>query len=133
MIARKPPPPRLTQQQILAARPVRLVSPELVSGPDGGGQMKVPLAQRRWPFRLPAGATKAFELDAIGVFVWKRLDGETTVARLIEQLAAEYRLNLREAQVPMLKFLETLMRKGLVGLPLAGDREPTAVESETKS
>jgi hypothetical protein len=116
MIGKRKTPP-LTQEQLLALKPARLVSPALQPRDNGGGALKVPLPQRRWPFKLPAGATKTFELDAIGVFVWNALDGETTVQQLIEKLAAEYRLNLREAQVPTLKFLETLMRKGLIGLP----------------
>lgn len=126
MTTRKSEQPRLTQDQILAARPVRLVASDVVSRDDGGGTIKVPLAQRRWPFRLPAGATKTFELDAVGVFVWNNLDGDTTVRQLVEKLAAQYKLNLREAQVPTLKFLETLMRKGLVGLP-AGNGKATEV------
>jgi hypothetical protein len=66
-------------------------------------------------FRVPPGATKTFELDAIGVFVWRHCDGRHTVQQIIRKLATEYRLNLREAEVPTIKFLHTLARKGLIG------------------
>jgi hypothetical protein len=65
-------------------------------------------------FRVPPGATKTFELDAIGVFVWRHCDGRHTVQQIIRKLATEYRLNLREAEVPTIKFLHTLARKGLI-------------------
>jgi hypothetical protein len=65
---------------------------------------------------VPPGATKTFEFDAIGVFVWNHCDGRTSVQQIIRKLAAEYRLNLREAEVPTVQFLQTLARKGLIGM-----------------
>ena len=124
---RKPEKPRLTQDQVLSACPIRLVTSDVQPRDGGGGAIKVPLAPRRWPFRLPPGATKTFELDAVGVFVWNTLDGQTTVRELVERLAGHYHLNLREAQVPTLKFLEMLMRKGLVGMPVASASEAAVV------
>ena len=112
--------PTITNAQALAARPVRLVDATVTAKPDGGGTLTVPLAPPRrmkWLFKLPAGATKAFELDAVGVFVWQTLDGKTSVEQVIKKLAERYKLNLREAQVPTLQFLQTLIKKGLVGVP----------------
>jgi hypothetical protein len=34
----------------------------------------------------------------------------------VQNLARRYNLNLREAEVPTVQFLQTLMRKGLVGI-----------------
>ena len=115
-----PKRPKITNAQALAARPVRLVDASVARKPDGGGTLTVPLAppkRLQWLFRLPAGSTKDFELDAVGVFVWEALDGKTSVEQLIKKLAERYKLNLREAQVPTLQFLQTLMKKGLVGVP----------------
>lgn len=83
--------------------------------------LKVKVRQPSWGrtiFRLPEHATKTFEFDSIGVFVWECLDGKTSVQQVIQRLAKRYDLNLREAQVPTLKFLEMLIRKGLVGIPM---------------
>jgi hypothetical protein len=111
--------PTLSHDQALAARPVRLTG-ELTEKPDGSGTLTVPLAppkRLKWLFKLPAGSSKTFELDAIGVVVWNALDGKTSVEQVIKRVAGKYNLNLREAQVPTLQFLQTLMKKGLVGVP----------------
>ena len=119
MFFRRRAKPQVTRDDALKARPRRLVNVELESDDSGGGRLKVPLAPPRWgrwAFRVPAGATKTFELDAIGVFVWNRCDGRHTVQQIIRKLADEYRLNLREAEVPTVQFLHTLSRKGLIGM-----------------
>lgn len=119
------PQPRLTNQEALRAKPVRLVDADITHDGAGGGMLRVTLEQPRWGrllFRLPAGATKAFELDAIGLFVWEAIDGRTSVEQIIRRLAQRYDLNLREAQVPTLTFLQTLMKKGLVGVHIETDK-----------
>ncbi|MBC7782480.1 MAG: PqqD family protein [Burkholderiales bacterium] len=113
--------PRLTPEQALEAKPIRLVEAVMQPLPDDGGMLKVQMRQPKWGrliFRLPENATKSYEFDTIGVFVWESIDGKTTVRQIIKRLAARYDLNLREAQVPTVKFLEMLIRKGLVGIPL---------------
>jgi hypothetical protein len=113
--------PRLSPEEALEAKPVRLVEADMQPLPDGGGMLKVQVRQPKWGrtlFRLPEHATKSFEFDSIGVFVWDSIDGKTSVQQVIKRLAKRYDLNLREAQVPTLKFLEMLIKKGLVGVPM---------------
>jgi len=113
--------PHMSAEQALEAKPVRLVEAEMQPLPDGGGMLKVSLKQPKWGqrlFRLPESSTKSFEFDAIGVFVWDNIDGKTNVQQIIKRLAKRYDLNLREAQVPTVKFLEMLIKKGLVGVPM---------------
>lgn len=113
--------PRLSPEEALDAKPLRLVEAQMEPLPDGGGMLKVKVRQPAWGrtiFRLPEHATKTFEFDNIGVFVWECLDGKTSVQQIIKRLSKRYDLNLREAQVPTLKFLEMLIRKGLVGIPM---------------
>lgn len=106
-------------------KPLRLVDAQLqrVEGADdnAGGLLQVKLRQPKWGqmlFRLPEHAIKTFEFDSIGAFVWENIDGKTSVEQIIKRLAKRYDLNLREAQVPTVTFLQTLMKKGLVGIPL---------------
>ncbi len=90
----------------------------MVDTADGGGRLTVPLNRRRWAvwlLRVPAGATKTFELDALGRMVWDACDGRTTVHQIARRLAKRYRVSDREAQVATETFLSTLARKGLVG------------------
>lgn len=120
MLSRKKKP-RLTRQQSLAAKPVRLVETALEEEPGGGGKLKVPVRQTRWSgwlFSAPPGAVKIFEFDPIGIFVWNSCDGKTSVQQIIRTLAKRYNLNLREAEVPTVRFLHVLAKKGLVGLPM---------------
>ncbi len=111
---------RLTLQEQLAARPLPLVEAEIVKRDDGGAKLKVPMKNTgrwsSWLFRVPDGATKTFELDALGLMVWELCDGKTSVQQIIRKLAKRYQLNLREAQVPTLTFLRMLTKKGLIGM-----------------
>jgi len=114
--ARKPTVDRAAQ---LAAKPMLLVKAQRADRKDGGVDLTIPLAQSRMAgflFRMPVGATKTFELDAMGVLVWDAIDGRTSVQQIIRRLAKRYNLSLREAEVSTLSFLNMLTRKGLVGM-----------------
>lgn len=127
----RPRQPRLTPQQQLAARPVHLVRGELDRQDGGSAKLNVPLKParwNRWVFRIPQGTIKTFELDALGVLVWDLCDGHNSVQQIIRKLAKRYNLNLREAQVPTIKFLQMLTRKGLIGMTMPRQREPAEPE-----
>ena len=109
----------ISRQQALAARPVQLVKCEVNQTPDGGAKMKVAMRPARWTgwmFRMPEGASKTFELDSLGLFVWNSCDGKTSVQQIIRKLAKAHRLTLREVEVATVQFLKMLVRKGLVGM-----------------
>ena len=121
MLFRTRKKPQLTIEQTLAARPVRLVEAEAKEAGDGKWTLAVPLRPARWAgwfLRVPGGATKTFELDPLGLLVWENCDGKTRVDQVIRRLSDRYNLNVREAQVATLTFLQTLVRKGLVGMPV---------------
>ncbi len=116
MIGKKKP--SLSVLEALSARPIRLIEIEIEPRDGGGGVLKVPLKQTRWTgwlFRLPDGATKRFELDAIGKMVWEQCDGKTSVQQIIRKLARFCRISPAEAKPATLSFLQMLGRKGLVG------------------
>ena len=75
--------------------------------------MKIPI-RGRWPFRLPAGAVKTFELDEMGLWVWDLCDGEAMLLDVIGKFAEKYRLSVRESEVAMVKFLEMLATRRLM-------------------
>jgi hypothetical protein len=108
-----------TKEQLLAACPTRLVDAQPKDDGEGKWRLQVPLRTARWAIwflRAPEVATKTFELDALGKGVWDTCDGRTSVRRIIERLAGEYHLNQREAEVATIAFLNTLSRKGLIGM-----------------
>ena len=108
-----------SREDALDAKPLRSSAAELRPTGDGGAKLVVQLrtpTRFAWLLRMPAGATKTFELDAIGVFVWEQCDGKTSVQQIIRKLAKRYNLGLRQAEVPTVQFLQMLGRKGLIGL-----------------
>jgi Coenzyme PQQ synthesis protein D (PqqD) len=105
--------PRMTRQQQLASKPLRLVDGDMTDG-----RLTVKIQQKhwsRWLLRLPKDATKTFELDSLGQMVWSLCDGKTSVQQIARKLAKTYNVSEREAQVATEKFLITLARKGLIG------------------
>ena len=111
----------LSRQDALNVKPVQLVQGKLVTTQDGDSKLTIPMNSTRWSgwlFRLPKGATKTFELDELGVFIWNSCDGKTSVQQMIRRLSRERKLTLREVEMATLQFLQTLIRKGLVGVPV---------------
>lgn len=68
---------------------------------------------------------KTVELDAIGSFVWRMIDGRTTVGEIGAALAARYNLDADEARLAVAEFLRQLGRRGAVGFaaPARGREE----------
>jgi hypothetical protein len=110
---------KLDRHQAVDARPLRLAEAEVTPADNGGGRLCVPLRPPRWArwvFRFPEGATKSFELDALGMLVWEACDGKTSVLQIVRRLEKRYHLTSREAEVSAVAFLQTLMKKGLIGM-----------------
>jgi hypothetical protein len=127
--------PRFTIQQMLAAKPVRLVAADLVEAGEGRARLTVPLQPAKWAgwlLRVPRGSTKTFELDPLGMLVWKSVDGKTSVQQIIRRLSRQYNLNVRESQVATIAFLNTLTRKGLVGMQMRKRDQAEEKESAGK-
>jgi hypothetical protein len=109
----------ISRDQALAARPFRAAEAKVEETADGGAKLRIdvePTRTGRWLLRLPPKITRTFELDALGLLVWNLCDGKTSVQQIIRKLAKRYNLNLREAEVPTVSFLQTLVKKGLVGM-----------------
>jgi hypothetical protein len=111
----------ISRHDAMAARPLQMVKCDLEPMPNGGAKLKVPLRQGGFVgkvFRVPEGATKTFELDSLGLFVWENCDGKTSVQQIIRRLAKEHQLTQREVEVATIRFLQMLVRKGLVGMSI---------------
>jgi hypothetical protein len=104
---------------MLSSRPVRLHESEPEKVSEAKWHLKAPLKPTRaarFFLRVAPAATKTFELDPLGLFVWEHCDGKTPVRQLIRLLAKRYHLNEREAEVATVQFLYTLAKKGLIGM-----------------
>lgn len=121
MFKRRPKPSKMSREQSLAMKPMQLVEATLALDEAGNGKLAVPVRPTRvarWLVRDTDGRTKTFELDPVGVFVWKQIDGKTSVEQLIRRIGKQYNLDLRQAEASTTAFLKTLMQKGLIGMPV---------------
>jgi len=110
---KKPADPAL----FLAAIPVR--NPAVRERELSAGALRLTGPLRRGKLSVYLGIAsreKSFDLDALGAQVWRACDGRTNVESLIVGFAQKHRLNIREAEVSVTTFLNTLMRRNLVAL-----------------
>lgn len=60
--------------------------------------------------------TKKLQLDQLGTEVWKLIDGNRSVRRIVKAFAESNRLQNREAEVAVTQFIRELGKRGLIGL-----------------
>ncbi len=112
----------------LHARPMAARDVATRPGPDGGLQLSRPLEVPGWarPLRamLPLSRERNVQLDDLGATLFRRCDGQHTLADLVDWLAAEWHLSFFEARGLILQFLQPLLRYGMVviALPAESDR-----------
>jgi hypothetical protein len=103
------------REKILASKPVRRADATLHETGDGAARVTVPVAPRRGLlFRIPEGTTKTFELDAMGLFVWNRCEGQISVQQIVDELAEQFQIEKTRAEASTLQFLNLLASRSLV-------------------
>ena len=132
MKLRRSKQPAPTRAQMLAAKPMR--HPKVVEGRTSGGELELMLSIEksrlgRWLSRRPnEPIQRRFELDALGEETWRMMDGQTPVRAMIERFAQSHQLNLREAEVAILAYLQSLAGRGIMLLVVPdetpGDSSP---------
>lgn len=125
MFRRKPKLLKITREQSLAMRPVRMTDAEMDLDAAGNGKLRVPMRPTRLASFLGAkipSRTKTFEFDPVGVFLWEQLDGKTSVEHVIRKIGKRYNLELRQAEASTTAFLKTLMQRGLVGMAVEEEK-----------
>ena len=60
--------------------------------------------------------TKKLQLDVLGTSVWDLVDDKRSVGRMIQIFAETHRLENREAEVAVTRFIRELGKRGLLGL-----------------
>ena len=120
------PPPRISREQLLGARPVRHPAVESTSDP-ATGEFSLKLPRRRtWWLNLLARfgdvpEYRLLTLDRVGSSVWNLCDGEHTVQDLVSRLADEHKLPTNQAEASMMTYLRLLSDRGLIALVLDSD------------
>lgn len=59
---------------------------------------------------------KRLELDEMGTFVWRRINGERSVRQIAEEFTAYYEVQAREAELSVTAFIKTIGQRGIIGL-----------------
>ena len=92
--------------------------PRKAAGVEVSGlRLTVTMQSRTWArriLRLPETTTRTFELDERGKRVFEACDGETSIEQIVEKLAGEYQLKRDELEAATLKFLDMMLRRGLI-------------------
>jgi hypothetical protein len=119
----------LSRAEALACRPVknREVREEKVEG--GDLLLIFPLLVRPWLSGLARAfglqdrqvLTRKLQLDEMGSLTWTLMDGERSLADLVEIVGRKYRLQRRETEVAVTAFTRELGRRGLIGFLLSRD------------
>ena len=111
---------RLTKADVLGAHPVRNQLVAWDVNEHGEVALQVPRRQDRLGRVLTrffaAPEFKQIVLDEVGSEVWKLCTGQNSVDAIVRALAKKYRLNRREVELSLSKYLQQLARRGLIGL-----------------
>ncbi len=69
---------------------------------------------------------KRVELDEPGTFVWDLCDGKSDIASIVARLAKRYKLERKEAEVSVLRYLEQLTKRRFIGLIVPQGSSPAS-------
>ena len=89
-------------------------------GPDGGAVLLVPRFRRgplaRWLQPRLKRPYIRVKLDEIGSFAWRKMDGSTSFASIVEAMKKEFQDRVNPAEDRLSKFLTILYRNKFVQL-----------------
>ncbi len=122
---KKPVARHLSRLQALAHKPVKSRQISEIRLETGEVIIEYPLAVRPLIAAVARrlGKTgedlvqiKKLQLDALGTSVWDLVDGSRSVRQIIKIFAETHRLENREAEVSVTRFIRELGQRGLLGL-----------------
>jgi hypothetical protein len=124
MLFRKNKSELLSREDALECTPIKNDGVEESRLENGELQLSYPVTSRPWLAGLARRLgrksyetyLKKLQLDALGTEVWELMDGATRVRDVIRQFAAKHRLQQREAELAVTRFLRELGKRGLIGL-----------------
>jgi hypothetical protein len=113
-----------SREEALECTPVKNDRVEESRLDNGELQLAYPVMSRSWldgfvrllGVRPNRSYLKRLQLDALGTEVWELMDGGTRVREVIRLFAARHRLQHREAELAVTRFMRELGKRGLIGL-----------------
>ena len=70
---------------------------------------------------FPEPEEKRIRLDQIGSIVWELCDGKRTVKEIVDFICEKYKLLPRETEVSLSTYLNSLVKRGLIGFIVPED------------
>jgi hypothetical protein len=119
----KPKPKEIDRRQSLAGIPVRNPDVTVFDDEDDGRafvKVKVPRGPHFLDRFRPPVIDKRYELDALGCFVLKCVDGQRSARDIVNAFATEYGVNRREAELSVVSFLKMLMQRQIISIVIDG-------------
>jgi hypothetical protein len=90
--------------------------------PDSVPRRRRETRARKYGTRLfVVGTTDALELDAAGEFIFRQIDGTTTVRRIAERIAQTYLVGFAEAMADSTELLAGLAAAGVIDIETTAD------------
>ncbi len=124
LFKKKPPQPIISRAEALEMVPVR--NSEVTEKPVPGDlvQLSYSLAIKPWFGRLAEKVgmwdkkpmVKRLELDEMGTFVWRLINGERSVRNIAEAFTDQYEVQPREAELSVTAFIKNIGQRGIIGL-----------------
>lgn len=85
-----------------------------------------------WAVLFDPDTGKAFGLNPVGVFIWKRLDRRHTIENILKELRQNCEDLPQEAEVHLKDFIQSLVEQGLAGYETQKTLEVQEEMSKTK-
>jgi len=110
----------LTREQSLEAVPIKNEHVQETQTDSGEITLFVPVRRVWWiramskVLHVPQG--RRIALDELGSNVWKFIDGKANVGTIIKRFGEQYKLSRREAELSVVAYMKTLMKRGLIGM-----------------
>ena len=124
LFAKKRPKPQFSRQRALDSIPLKNPEVREETQESGNVLLSCPVGMR--PFFSKAVSLfggdgsktrlRRIQLDELGSDVWRRLDGQRSVAQIIRQFAKRHQVHQKEAEVAVTQFVRDLGRRGLIGI-----------------
>lgn len=113
----------MSRAEAFACRPIKNLQVQEEKLESGDLLLSFPLPVRPWLGGLARALglhdrqvlTRTLQLDEMGSLTWALVDGERSLADLVEIVIRKYHLQRRETEVAMTTFLRQLGRRGLIG------------------
>ena len=116
--------PSHTRQHALDCIPVK--SPEVKEKKDRSGELLLvyQVQVRPWFQGVLKKITrkestlinKTLQLDSLGASVWKMIDGEQSVRKIIDEFQSVHQFTRREAEISVTAFFKELGKRGLLAM-----------------